>query len=81
MRCPIFQAGLSAPLLSYVQLLMELANICSLGNILWAGFLLGSELCSARRALEPDVQEMFRCCAEGRGFVGKYWWLVDGWTR
>lgn len=20
------------------------------------------------------VQETFRCCAEGHGFVGKYWW-------
>jgi len=26
------------------------------------------------------VQEPFRCCTEGCGLVGKYWWQLYGWT-
>jgi len=24
------------------------------------------------------VQEVFRCCTEGHGLMGKYWWKADG---
>ena len=26
------------------------------------------------------VQETLRCCTEGHGLVGEYWWRMNGWT-
>ena len=37
-------------------------------------------------AIPEGVHEMFRCCTEGQGFVGKYWGenfvgqYMDSWT-
>ena len=33
-----------------------------------------------RITVPGGVQETFRCCTKEHRLLGKYWWLVDGWT-
>jgi len=45
----------------------------------WSGVGRG---CAGRWVMNKPsgVQEALRCCTEGCGSVGKWWWEVGGWT-